>query len=216
MVTGRIGQGQRVAVLSESQPMAQRAASSRWHDDHQDVERAWIEAARRDPAAFAPLYDRYAVAIYRFCYRKVGDPDIANDLTAQIFVKAIERLDRYRPREGATFRSWLFAIARNTVTDNWRRHRPTYDIEPVAGALVDHEPGPEQHAIEQDELRYLDQVLDALPETQRAIVELRLAGLTTAEIMATLKMTEPAVKSAQHRAYRRLREIVPPPQGTSR
>src|SRR5699024_10012596 len=84
-----------------------------------DVELAWIAAARDDPRAFAPLYDRYAVPIYRFCFRKVGDPDVANDLTAQIFVRAIERIDRYQARPGATFRSWLFTIARNMITDRW-------------------------------------------------------------------------------------------------
>lgn len=82
-----------------------------------NIEERWIAAARLDPRAFAPLYNRYALAIYRFCYRKVGDVEVANDLTAQVFVKAIERLDRYAPKPGATFRSWLFAIARNTVTD---------------------------------------------------------------------------------------------------
>ena len=190
--------------------------ASDWRDEAGSSEEEWIAAARRDPRAFAPLYDRYATAIYRFCYRKVGDPDVANDLTAQVFVKAIERLDRYQPRAGATFRSWLFAIARNTVTDRWRRHRPTHSLDPVAHTLVDRDPGPEQLAIDADDQAHLSVTLDALPEKQRAIVELRLAGLTTTEIMAALNMTEPAVKSAQHRAYRRLRELMTPDQERSR
>ncbi len=190
--------------------------ASDWRDEAGSSEEEWIAAARRDPRAFAPLYDRYAVAIYRFCYRKVGDPDVANDLTAQIFVKAIERLDRYGPRAGATFRSWLFAIARNTVTDRWRRHRPTQPLDPVAHTLIDRDPGPEQQAIDADNLAHLSATLDALPDKQRAIVELRLAGLTTAEIMAALNMSEPAVKFAQHRAYRHLRELMAPGQERSR
>ncbi|MEJ7900852.1 MAG: sigma-70 family RNA polymerase sigma factor [Thermomicrobiales bacterium] len=181
-----------------------------------DIEERWIAAARRDPRAFAPLYDRYATAIYRFCYRKVGDVEVANDLTAQVFVKAIERLDRYQPKPGATFRSWLFTIARNLVTDRWRRQRPTHPLDPVAHTLIDREPGPELLAIEADSLAHLRDVLDTLPEKQRAIVELRLAGFTTTEIMATLDMTEPAVKSAQHRAYRRLRDLMSPDQEPSR
>lgn len=192
-------------------------ASANARDDATgDVEERWIAAARLDPREFAPLYDRYSLAIYRFCYRKVGDVDVANDLTAQVFVRAIERLDRYRPKPGATFRSWLFAIARNIVTDRWRRHRPTIPIEPQVQSLVDHEPGPEAQAIAADDLARLSAVLDTLPERQRAIVELRLAGLTTGEIMATLEMTEPAVKSAQHRAYRRLRDVMGPGQETAR
>jgi len=184
-------------------------------DVAEDIEEGWIAAARHDPRAFAPLYDRYATAIYRFCYRKVGDVETANDLTAQVFVKAIERLDRYQPKPGASFRSWLFAIARNLVTDRWRRHRPTHPLDPVAHTLVDREPSPEHLAIEADRLAHLRDVLDTLPEKQRAIIELRLAGFTTTEIMATLGMTEPAVKSAQYRAYHRLRELLSPDQEPS-
>lgn len=188
-------------------------------DDHRAggdaAEEAWIAAARTDPRAFAPLYDRYALAIYRFCYRKVGDVDRANDLTAQVFVKAIERLDRYQSRPNASFKSWLYAIARNTVTDAWRRQRPTVDLEPVIATLVDDEPGPERRAIEADDQRAVDHLLAQLPETQRTLVELRLAGLSTRELMATLNMSESAVKSAQHRAYRRLRELVLAAEGAA-
>lgn len=179
------------------------------------AEQAWIEAARHDPRAFAPLYERYAPAIYRFCYRKVGDPDQANDLTAQVFVKAIERIHRYAPRKNATFRSWLFTIARNTITDGWRRHRPTTGIEPVAGILVDADRGPEHLAIEREEAIAVSQLLSELPNNQRAVVELRLAGLSTREIQSTLSMSESAVKSSQHRAYRRLRELVSLAEGAA-
>jgi RNA polymerase sigma-70 factor (ECF subfamily) len=197
-----------VGVVSKVLPVTSWGASTIPRDD--DDEARWIAAARLDPAAFAPLYERHAPAIYRFVYRKVGDPDTADDLTAQIFIRAIERIDRYRPRPNASFRSWLFAIARNIVTDTWRRQRPQASLDPSTGTLVDHDPGPEALAIAGDEYTALCAVLDTLPDTQRAIVELRLAGLSTREIMATMGMSEPAVKSAQTRAYRRLRDIVPP------
>ncbi len=184
-------------------------------EDHDAAEQAWIDASRHDPRAFAPLYERYAPAIYRFCYRKVGDTEQANDLTAQVFVKAIERIHRYSPRKNATFRSWLFTIARNTITDGWRRHRPTTDIEPVAGILVDGDRGPEHLAIEREGNVAVNRLLEELPKNQRAVVELRLAGLSTREIQSTLSMSESAVKSSQHRAYRRLRELVSLAEGAA-
>lgn len=176
-------------------------------------EQAWVAAAQRDPRAFAPLYDRYAPQIYRFCYRKVGDVDLANDLTAQVFVKAIEKIGRYRERPGASFKSWLFAIARNTVTDSWRRQRPTADVEALIEVLEDDGPSPERRAIEAEGQQWVTHLLAGLPESQRTLVELRLAGLTTKELMATLDMSESAIKSAQHRAYRRLRELVQAAEG---
>lgn len=204
-----------MGVLSDSLPSATTSAHQGDADEPLDVELAWIEAARDNPRAFAPLYDRYAVPIYRFCYRKVGDTDVANDLTAQIFTRAIERLDRYQPRPGATFRSWLFAIARNTITDRWRRHRPHTPLDPNVHILTDDDPGPEALAVHGDELDRLLAVLDRLPQSHRDIIELRLAGLTTTEVGDALGLTQPAVKSAQSRAYKRLRDLLSPPEGAS-
>ncbi|HYH11127.1 MAG TPA: sigma-70 family RNA polymerase sigma factor [Thermomicrobiales bacterium] len=201
-----------MGVLSESLPFP--GASEHVSDrEPADLETAWIEAAKTDPRAFAPLYDRYATPIYRFCYRKVGDPDAANDLTAQVFTRAIERIDRYHARPGATFRSWLFAIARNTITDRWRRLRPTDTLDPARHTLTDHDPGPEERAVHGDELDRLLAVLADIPPNQRDIIELRLAGLTTAEVGEVLGMSRGAVKTAQSRAYKRLRDLLAPPEG---
>lgn len=169
-----------------------------------------IAAAVDDPRAFAPLYQRYVTPIYRYCYRRVADPDVAADLTATIFTRALEALPKFQIREsgGGTFRSWLFAIAHNVVVDSRRRHRPT-------GAMPDdppdHHPGPEEWAVHGDELARLIAVLEQLPHQHRQIIELRLAGLTSAEIASTLSLTRAAVKSAQTRAYARLRDLLSQP-----
>ena len=167
-----------------------------------------IAAARRDVAAFAPIYETYAVQVYRFCYRQTGDDELANDLTAQIFVRAIERLDRYKQVPGATFRSWLFTIARNALTDHWRRRQPVQLMHSRASALIDSDPGPEEVAIHRSEVDDLRRTLDALPSRQREIVELRLAGLTTGEVANAMAISIAAVKSAQTRAYSRIRDLM--------
>lgn len=159
---------------------------------------------------FAPLYERHAMTIYRYCFNQTRDSDLANDLTAQVFVRAIERLHQYRPVRGATFRSWLFTIARNLVVDQWRRRR---HVRPLNHELLDAEsdsPGPEEIVVHRLQMERLIQALDSLPVRYRDIVHLRLAGLTTTEIASTLGVSESAVKSAQTRAYRRLRDILEP------
>ena len=156
----------------------------------------------------APLVRRYSSPLLTFIERMVGDRHRAEELFQEVFLAVWVKRKQYRfPR---TFRSWLFTIARNTVTDTWRRQRPQTSLDPSIDTLMDCDPGPEALAIAGDEYAALCAVLDSLPETQRAIVELRLAGLTTREIMSAMDMTEAAVKSAQTRAYRRLRDIVPP------
>lgn len=171
-----------------------------------DDELTIIAAALRDPAAFAPLYEQHAPDIYRFCYLRLGQREAADDLTAKTFIRAIERLHQYRPKSGATFRSWLFAIARNLLADEWRRRRDIRLIPPIEDLTHDDYPGPEQLAIHLTEMDRLRAALQYLPDRQREIVELRMVGFNTDEIATTMNTTIAAVKSAQARAYRTLRE----------
>lgn len=174
---------------------------------HDAEEQRWIVEALLDSAEFAPLYERYATPVYRFCFRQTGNADLANDLTAQIFIRALEKLDRYQIRSGATFRSWLFAIARNMVADHWRRGKSAHSLEGREQSLIDWEPGPEEVAVHRSEMDELRILLESLPDRQRAIVELRLSGLTTGEIADAMHISIAAVKSAQTRAYSRIREL---------
>lgn len=176
-------------------------------------EDAVVRAALERIDDFAPLYQRYAMGIYRYCFNQTRDGDIANDLTAQVFVRVIERLHQYKPRPGATFRSWLFAIARNILVDHWRSHRHSRPLDNMQREIAVDQPGPEEIAVHRSQVETLVRALDTLPANYRDIVQLRLADLTTAEIASTLRMTEPAVKSAQTRAYRRLRAILETPEG---
>lgn len=171
-------------------------------------ELSWIEAAKRDPVAFAPVYERYATQVYRYCYRRTGNGEVANDLTARVFVRAIEQLGLFHPKPGATFRSWLFAITRHMVVDHWRLRRPERLEEGRELSLVDDDPGPEEVAIHRTEIDELRRLLEELPDRQREIVELRLAGLVTDEIADAMGTTIAAVKSAQTRAYGRIRNLM--------
>lgn len=172
-----------------------------------------VAAALRDPAAFAPLYQQHSPDIYRFCYTRLGDREAANDLTARIFVRAIERLGQYTPRPGATFRSWLFTIARNMLADDWRRRREIRPLDDVIEYTRDDDAGPEHLAVHRSEMERLRLMLAQLPERQREIVELRLLDFTTSEIAAALGLTIAAVKSAQTRAYANLRTRLADPKG---
>ena len=162
---------------------------------------AIVQRARENTDAFAPLYQRYSTQIYRWMYRETGDPDSAADLTAQVFVQALQNLYRYQPQKSASFRSWLFAIGRNLIRDAWRSYRPSNP----ALENIDAEPGPEEIAVHRTEMDELRANLAHLPERQREIVEFRLSGLSMREIAEIQESTENAVKVAQTRAFRTLR-----------
>ena len=162
-----------------------------------------VARAQRDPRAFAPLYARYAVPVYRYCYRRLGNHEASEDATSQTFIKALAALPRYR--EGS-FRGWLFAIAHNVVNDAHRGRRPQVAIE--AAPLVDGARTPEEQALSAEVDRSVEALLDRLAPDQRPVVALRLAGLTGPEIAAVLGRHPAAVKSAQFRAYTRLRRLM--------
>ena len=175
-----------------------------------------IERARRDPAAFAPLYEAYADLVWRYALSRLGDRERAADATSQTFQKAITALGSFRPdhRGGATtFRAWLMTIARNVVIDEARRARPTLALDEPAVQpwLVDDTGSPEASAIASAERQRIERALAQLPAAQRQIVELRAIGMKGAEIAQLLKMSIPAVKTANHRAYARLRELLGEP-----
>jgi RNA polymerase sigma-70 factor (ECF subfamily) len=160
-----------------------------------------VAAARADPQAFAPLYARYLQPVYLYCYRRLGTRTAAEDATSEVFLKALAGLPRYRED---SFRGWLFTIARNVTVDAVRRQHLQESLE-AAGELVDTAPTPEEETVSTETQRAL---LARLPDDQRHIVELRLAGLTGAEIARVLGHSLGSVKAMQFRAFARLRRVL--------
>jgi RNA polymerase sigma-70 factor (ECF subfamily) len=170
-----------------------------------DAEAALVQAAKADRRNFAPLYDRYVDAVYRYCLRRLGTKEAAEDATAQVFVKVLAALPAYR-EDAPSFRSWLFAIAHNTVVDAHRQRRPDTSLD-AALSRPDLGPGPAEAAEAAEDLALLRALLARLTDDQRALIELRLAGLSDAEIAATTGRDRKAVNAAQYRALQRLRAL---------
>jgi RNA polymerase sigma factor (sigma-70 family) len=167
-------------------------------------EASLVARAQEDRRAFAPLYVRYADPIYRYCFHRLGTRQAAEDATSLVFEKAIAKLPSFKTR---SFRSWLFSIAHNVIVDNYRSARV---IEPEEQALgiIDPSPGPEERALAMDETRRLQLALAELPDDQRRVIELRLAGLTDHEIAEVLDRKYATVRTIQRRAVIRLQEIL--------
>jgi RNA polymerase sigma-70 factor, ECF subfamily len=162
-----------------------------------------VALAKSDPRAFAPLYARYFDPVYRYCYRRLGHPEAAADATSHVFSKALAALPGYR-EDAPSFRSWLFAIAHNVITDDLRARRPVAPID-AAAYVAATGPSPEEAVLTDEAGCTVHRLLAQLPPDQRQILELRLAGLTGPEIAAALGRSLGAVKIAQVRAFARLR-----------
>jgi len=197
--TGMLRLGRTWADEAEQLAGGERSST----DDRDDGDAALVRLAQRDPAAFAPLYTRYVGRVLGYCYRHLGDREAAEDATSQVFVRVLAALPRCR---GEQFRPWLFGIAHNVTTDALRgrgRH-PSVQI----AEEFDRTPSPEEGVLLDEGERRVQALLASLPPTQRQIVELRLVGLTGKEIAAALGRSHGAVRVAQLRAYRRLREVI--------
>lgn len=169
---------------------------------------ALIALAIGDREAFGLLYDRYVELIYRYCHGRLGDREAAEDATSLVFTRALAALPDQR---GPSVRSWLFVIAHNVVINAWRddaaRSSTSRPLD-VAAEMADQGPTPEEMADANERHRSLMHALPHLPEEQRRVVELRLAGLNGPEIAAMLGRSHDSVRTMQRRALARLRQLL--------
>ncbi|MFN8590519.1 MAG: sigma-70 family RNA polymerase sigma factor [Thermomicrobiales bacterium] len=177
-------------------------------DSRSDAE--LVALAKADLRAFALLYARYVDPVHRYCYRRLGNREAAEDATSLVFMKALAAFARFHD---TSFRAWLFTIAHNVVTDRYRAAPADQPLEWAFG-LTDPAPSPEDHALAADHRRDLSLLLTQLPEHQRQVVELRLAGLSGAEIAGVMGRSPANVNVTQSRAKARLRELLNSRSGT--
>jgi RNA polymerase sigma-70 factor (ECF subfamily) len=156
-------------------------------------------------------YEEHGRAIYSYLRFQLGSADEADDLTADVFLRAVRSAERFDPLRG-TARSWLFRIAQNLLRDHGRRERRRRLVP--AGAFRDlhtDAPSPEELVLWREEVGHLLEALAELSEGDRALVSLRYgSGLSTAEVAEVLGVREPAVRTRLWRALGRLRKALRP------
>jgi RNA polymerase sigma-70 factor (ECF subfamily) len=164
-----------------------------------------IEAAKLDPAAFEPLYQRYMTRIYRYLYLRIGNAEDAADLTQQVFLKVLHALPSYRIR-GAPFAAWLFRIAHDTVSDVYRREKRAVSLSWDFFAddeLLSTDVDPELLMLQQEQLTQLNHLLCQLDPSKLELLALRFSGgLSGAEIALVVGKSQAAVCNQLHDAER--------------
>lgn len=168
------------------------------------VDAVLVTCAQADPRAFTALYQRYLGPVYRYCFVRLGNREAAEDAAGEVFLKALAALSDYRD---GIFAAWLFRIAHNVVADVHRRRRVTEPIE-AAGEPPDLTPTPEDTTLVRAERQALRLALARLPDEQRTVVQLQLAGWSHQDIASALGKTPAAVKMLRFRALGRLRTLL--------
>ncbi len=161
-----------------------------------------------DPAAFDGLYLLFADRVFRYLLARIGDPDLAEDITAQVFLRLIEKIGVYRigPRDNvAIFSAWLYRLAHNKMVDVLRSHKRSQEspLEHAAHVVS----GQTMEAVEEHlDFQRVLQSLKVLNDQQREVIVLRFVEeLSIAETAQIMQKSEGAVKALQHRALETLR-----------
>ncbi len=166
-------------------------------------------ASLGDPVALSKLYDQYVQRIYRYVYRRVGQAELAEDITAQVFMRMLESV---RTGRGwlTSFSGWLYRIAHNLVIDHYRRQRRAtfVDIEDVS-PLRSPDGDPLKTVESRLDVERMRGALIQLTEEQAQVITLRfLEDLSIAEVADMMNKTEGAIKALQYRAILALRRVM--------
>lgn len=164
------------------------------------------EAAKTDPHAFGELYERYYARVYRYVYHRVGNQADAEDISAVVFMKALEALPTFRSRQNG-FAPWVFRIARNAVVDYYRRRRKQSPLDDIEHHSSDSDPI--GHVLTNERRAELHLLVQHLSSDQRDVVLMRYAAdLSFAEIASAMGKNEPAIRMLLHRGLRKLKAVV--------
>jgi RNA polymerase sigma-70 factor (ECF subfamily) len=174
---------------------------------------AWelVTAAQQgDQNAFGQLYDRYVDVVFRFVLFRVGDRPLAEDLTSETFLRALRRISSVS-YQGRDVGAWFVTIARNLVLDHVKSSR--YRLEMTTADILDSsadDRGPEHKVVEEATATELMRCVAQLGQDQQECIMLRfMQGLSVSETAAVMGRNEGAVKALQHRAVRRLAQLLP-------
>jgi RNA polymerase sigma factor (sigma-70 family) len=167
-----------------------------------------LAQARRIPESFAAFYDRYELAIVGYFASRTGDPEVAADLTAEVFASVLGAADRYRP-ESDSAAGWLFTIAHNTLATSLRRGRVEANARRRLGIsdAISFDSG-ELEAVERqaDQDGWVLELLELLPPEQREAVRARVVEERSyPDIAGELETSELVVRKRVSRGLSNLR-----------
>ena len=182
--------------------------------DDAAIERLVDEARAGDAWAFGRLFDHYHLQVYRYVVSRVRSPSDAEDLTQLVFVKALEALPRYESR-GVPFGGWLFRLARNCIIDFVRTRHEHAELDAI-GERQGPEAGPDEIAVNREDMDAVGVALAALTDEQRETIALRFfAGLSAREAAEAMGKQEGTIRGLQFRAIAALRRelgVAPEPE----
>ncbi len=177
-------------------------------DQHGHTEFAGVEQNTVNAQEFQTFYQENLGQIYRFVYSKVGNREEAEDLTSQIFVKAVRGVDT--ERGVLSIQKWLFQVARTTIADYWRSFYriSVSSLEELLEAGWEGPASEEQAEFNANPAERVQRILQALPEHYREVLHCRfLLNLSIRDTALKMGLSEANIKVLQFRALKRAADL---------
>jgi len=192
------------------------AQRTRLAKTNETEERRLVAAAQQDRACFGAVYERYFELVYGYVARRVRDRTATEDVTSEVFRKALANIDRFKST-GAPFGAWLLRIASNLIADRAKRQakdgvrvdEPSLMVGLMSADAANSRQSQQIQLEDAERRAWVIRKVDELPDDQRRVVRMRFAEeKTISEIAAELARSEGAVKQLQFRALQNLRQKI--------
>lgn len=186
----------------------ERITKTRTVEVNDRIEGLVSRAKNGEKDAFTLLYQEYVTIIYRYIYFRVGQVDLTEDLTQEVFLRVMKKIGSYRYK-GKPFKSWLFRIAHNLVIDHYRQTKKSGVIPLTESITVIADGDPAAMTEQRMEMLDVKQAIEKLPPRQKEVISLRFGSdLSIAETARAIGKTKGNVKKLQFEAIIKLRTLM--------
>lgn len=174
------------------------------------LEASIVRCQQGDLSSFGPLYEALVRRVYDFVWYRIMDQSLAEDIVSDVFTKALAKIKTFAGATEGEFAAWIFTIARNSITDQWRKKpQETVDIETIAATLGQNE----EFGVMEDRRQAIKSALEwlnQLSKDQRDIVVMRIwDDLSYAQIAAITHKSQDSCKQIVSRALKAIQANVP-------
>lgn len=161
---------------------------------------------QHDQEALAEVYDRYFDQLYRYVYYRLNEPEVAADITGEVFLALVSSLKTGKPPR-TSLSGWLYTVARNLAADYIKKKGKTV---PLIDEIVSDEPALSDQAHWTHLVPALKTALHQLTDDQQHVIALRFGqGMSLAETATIMDKSVGAIKALQHRALASLARLMP-------
>lgn len=174
-------------------------------EDRLQEELKWVQFAKTDPRGFEPLYNKYYEQIFRYIYQRMDDKELAFDVTSQVFLKALNNINRYEYR-GVPFASWLYRIAKSELYQSFRDKKARRTVNVESMHIFEMIEDWEEDKTEENR-KILFNAIKTLNEEEVQMLEMRFFEKRSfREIGEILEITENNAKVKAHRVIKKMRK----------